>query len=296
MLLSAIEQDKQIKGEKFKMIPREYNIEGKVAIVTGAGRGIGKAIALTLAEAGVDITAVARTKEEIEQTAKEVRQLGQKALAIPTDVTQEAQVKRVIEQTLSEFGKIDILVNNAGTTIDGLITFVPGTKPSSWQLAGDIGDKQMTSEDWRRVIETNLTSAFLFAQAVGPHMIKQKSGKVINITSIYATMGIPYNSVYCTTKGGLVTFTQCLAAEWGPFNICVNAIGPGYIKTKMTEPLWDDPKLLKELLNVIPKRRLGEPREVALLVIYLASEASDFMTGQTIYIDGGQIARGTGVI
>ncbi len=278
------------------MIPQEYNIEGKVAIVTGAGRGIGKAIALTLAEAGVDITVLARTKGEIEQTAEEVRQLGQKALAIPTDVAHEAQVKRAVEQTLSEFGKVDILVNNAGGTSDGLIAFVPGTKPPSWQLVGDIWDKQMTPEDWRTVIETNLTSAFLFAQAVGPHMIKQKSGKVINIASIYATMGVPYSAAYCTSKGGLVTFTQCLAAEWGPFNICVNAIAPGYIKTKMTEPLWDDPKLLKETLKVIPKKRLGEPREVALLAIYLASEASDFMTGQTIYIDGGQIARGTGVI
>ena len=278
------------------MIPQEYNIEGKVAIVTGAGQGIGKAIALTLAEAGVDITVLARTKGKIEQTAEEVRQLGQKALAIPTDVAQEAQVQRAVEQTLSEFGKIDILVNNAGGASDGLIAFVPGTKPPSWQWAGDAWDMQLTSEEWHKRIDINLTSVFLFAQAVGPHMIKRKKGKVINIASIYATMGVPYNAAYCTSKGGLVAFTQCLAAEWAPFNICVNAIAPGYIKTELTAPLWQDPKLRRETLRVIPKKRLGEPREVALLAIYLAAEASDFMTGQTIYIDGGQIARGTGII
>ncbi|MEE8469766.1 MAG: 3-oxoacyl-ACP reductase family protein [Dehalococcoidia bacterium] len=278
------------------MIPKEFSLEGKVAIVTGAGRGIGKAIALVLAEAGADITVAARTKEQIEQTAEEVRKLGRKALAIPTDVTQEAQVRRAVEQTLSQFGRIDILVNNAGGGESGPIAFIPGdTTPADWEAwARRLGSEkmQMTPEDWRLTIDTNLTSVFLFAQAVGPHMMKQKGGKVINITSMYATMGVPYAAAYCASKAGLVGFNRCLAAEWAPFNIHVNAIGPGMIKTEMTDIFWEDPDLWREYAEAIPLKRMGEAREVALLALYLASDASSYMTGQTLYLDGGQTARG----
>ena len=279
------------------MIPKDFSVEGKVAIVTGAGRGIGKAIALVLAEAGADITVVARTREQIEKTAEEIRQLGRKALPIPADVSQEDQVNEVVERTLSQFGKVDILVNNAGIT-SGMrpVVFVPGIKFPGWELAGDEADKPITLEWWHRVMDTNLTSVFLFAQAVGPHMLKQKKGKVINISSNSAQLGSTYHSVYCVSKAGLSAFTRCLASEWAPFNICVNAIGPGATKTEMMERKLRDPLFAKAILDAIPEGRTAEPREIALLALYLASEASNFMNGETLYIDGGQLSHGPGSI
>jgi len=278
------------------VIPREYSVEGKVAIVTGGGRGIGKAIALTLAEAGADITVVARTREQIEQTASEIRQLGRKALAIPMDVTNEDQVKEVIEQTLSQLGKIDILVNNAGVDPPMKpVAFIPGIKSPGWELTGGNWDKQMEVEEWRRVLDINLTGPFLFARAVGPHFLKQKKGKVVNISSNSAELGTPYCSPYCVSKAGLSMFTQCLASEWAPFNICVNAIGPGDTNTEMIAQFIKDPVVAKIVFDAIPAGRLAEPREIALLALYLASEASNFMNGQTIYIDGGQQSRGAGI-
>jgi len=279
------------------MIPKEFSIDGKVAIVTGAGRGIGKAIALVLAEGGADITVVARTTEQIEETAEEIRQLGRKALPIPADVTKEDHVNEVVARTVSEFGKIDILVNNAGiSSVMRPVVFVPGIKFPGWELAGDEWDKPITLEWWHRVMDTNLTSVFLFAQAVGPHMLKQKKGKVINISSNSAQLGSTYHSVYCVSKAGLSTFTRCLASEWAPFNICVNAIGPGATKTEMMERKLRDPLFGKAILDAIPEGRTAEPREIALLALYLASEASNFMTGETLYIDGGQLSHGPGSI
>jgi len=279
------------------MVPQDFSVEGKVAIVTGGGRGIGKAIALVLAEAGADVTVAARTAEQVEQTAAEIRQLGRKALAMPMDVTNEDQVKEVVAQTVSEFGKIGILVNNAGIS-SGMrpVVFIPGIKFPGWELAGDEWDKPITLEWWHRVMDTNLTSAFLFAQAVGPHMLRQKKGKVINISSNSAELGSTYHSVYCVSKAGLSTFTRCLASEWAPFNICVNAIGPGATKTEMMEVRLKDPVFSKVILDAIPEGRIAEPREIALLALYLASEASNFMNGETIYIDGGQLSHGAGSI
>jgi len=278
------------------LIPKEYSVEGKVAIVTGGGRGIGKAIALVLAEAGADITVVARTREQVEQTAREVRQLGRKALAIPMDVTNEDQVKEAIKETLSHLGKIDILVNNAGVDSPMKpVAYIPGIKSPGWELTDCNWKKQLELEEWRRILEINLTAPFLFAQAVGPHFLKQKKGKVINISSNSAELGTPYSSPYCVSKAGLSMFTQCLASEWAPFNICVNAIGPGDTNTEMMAQFIKDPVVAKIVFDAIPAGRLAEPREMALLALYLASEASNFMNGQTIYIDGGQQSRGAGI-
>jgi len=279
------------------VIPKEYSVEGKVAIVTGGGRGIGKSIALTLAEAGADVTVAARTVKQIEGIADEVRQLGRKALAVPTDVTKADEVKRVVEQTVSQFGKIDILVNNAGIDILKPIAFVPEMKrlkPPEWKVA-DSWDTPLTEAEWHQVIDTNLTSAFLFAQAVAPHMLRQRKGKVINISSNSADLAPPYFSAYCVSKAGLSMLTRCLAIEWAPFNICVNAIGPGDIRTELNANVFDQPEMKEFMLASIPLRRFGETRDVALLALYLASEASNFMTGQTLYIDGGQLARGRGI-
>lgn len=272
---------------------KEYSLEGKAAIVTGAGRGIGKGIALTLAEAGADVTVAARTVEQIEGTAKEIRKLGRRALAVPTDVIKKDQVENVVEQTVSEFGKIDILVNNAGIPILKPISYVSGMKLEGWQTT-DSWDTPLSEEEWHLVLNTNLTSAFLFAQAVGPHMLRQKKGKIINTSSNSAELAPPYFSAYCVSKAGLSMFTRCLATEWAPYNICVNAVGPGSVLTELSAPVLNDPERKKVILERIPMARMGETRDIGLLVVYLASEASNWVTGQTFYIDGGQLSRGNG--
>lgn len=274
------------------MIANEYRVDGKVAIVTGGGRGIGKAIALVLAEAGADVAVAARSRDQIEQTAEEIRKLRRRALAIPTDVSNEDQVKELVDKVISEFGKIDILCNSAGILLFKPVAVLPGVKLPGWESAGDNWDKPQTLEDWDKVLDTNLTSAFLFAQAVGPHMIKQRKGKVINISSNGAEQGISYNSAYNVSKAGVSAFTRCLASEWGPFNINVNAIAPGLTNTVMIKPLITDPKMMKDKLEKTPLGRLGEPREVALLTLFLASSASNFITGQIFTIDGGVMGRG----
>ncbi len=277
------------------MINEEYRVDGKVAIVTGAGRGIGKAIALILAEAGADITVVARTKEQIEETAGDIRKLGRKALAIPADVSQEDQVKKVVEQTVLQFGKIDILVNNAGIAVSKPVVLVPGAEVTGFTGKVSEQDEQTTLQEWRKIIDTNLTGAFIFAQAVGPYMMKQRKGKVINTSSTSADQGLPRISAYSASKAGLSTFTRCLASEWGPFNINVNAIAPGMIRTDMIAHHLENPKSKEAILQRIPLGRVAEPRDVALLVLFLASEASDYLTGQIFTIDGGAMGRGIGI-
>jgi NAD(P)-dependent dehydrogenase (short-subunit alcohol dehydrogenase family) len=250
-------------------------------------------IALVLAESGADITVTARTVKEIEQTAEEVRHLGRKALAVPADVTKADEIKQVVESTLSEFGKIDILVNNAGIVILKPAVFVRGIEPPPWQ--GILGwNTQLSEEEWHRVIDTNLTSAFLFIQAVAPHMIRKKKGKVINISSNSDDLAPPYFSAYSVSKAGLSMLTRCFASELAPFNICVNAIGPGHIPTPMTAKTYENPELKRSMLQTIPLGRAGDPREIGLLALYLASAASDYMTGEILHLDGGQLMRGHG--
>jgi len=255
------------------MLYDEFSLKGKVAIVTGAGRGIGKAISLAFAEAGADIVAAARSREEIEETCREVKALGRESLALPTDVTKEDQVERMVERTISRFKKIDILVNNAGTAVFKILVSPDG--------------QRMTEEEWHQVIDTNLTSIFLCCRAVGPHMFKQKKGKVINISSISSQKAqvddIPYN----VSKAGVNMITRCLALDWAPYNINVNAIGPGQFHTRLSAKSHEDPKLREMMVACIPLGRVGNLREVGLLAVYLASPASDFVTGQTIFIDGG---------
>jgi NAD(P)-dependent dehydrogenase (short-subunit alcohol dehydrogenase family) len=187
------------------MFPKEFSVKDKVAIVTGGGRGIGRAISLTLAKAGADITMIARTKEQVEQTASEVRQLGRKTLAISMDVTDKIQVKKAVKYTLTKLGKIDIMINNAG--IDSPmkpIAYITGVKFPSWELTQGNWNKQLELDEWQRIIDVNLTAPFLFAQAVGPHFLRQKRGKFINVSSNSAELGSPYCAPYCVSKAGSV--------------------------------------------------------------------------------------------
>ncbi|MFC1938776.1 SDR family NAD(P)-dependent oxidoreductase [Chloroflexota bacterium] len=273
----------------------EYRVDGKVALVTGAGRGIGKAIALMLARAGADVIVSARTKEQIENTTEQIRKLGRNALPLLTDVSQQDQVGMLVKESISHFGKIDILCNNAGIFIAKSVASIPGVKFPGWEIAGDNWHKQLTLKDWNQVIATNLTSVFLLAQAVGPHMISQKRGKIINITSVVADEGMPYHSAYAVSKAGVSVLTRCLASEWAPFNINVNAIAPGEIDTEMLAPFVKDPEIKQATLSLIPLGRLGEPRDIALLALFLASNASDYITGQILTVDGGGMGRGAGL-
>ena len=272
------------------MLPPEYNLEGKLAIVTGAGRGIGKAISLVLAEAGADIVVAARTKEQIEKTAKEVRRLGRSALAIPTDVTRADQVEHMVKKTISEFGKVDILVNNAGIARPKQLVPLPGIKFPGWQRVRDL-NSELSEEEWHLTMDTNLTSIFLCTRAVGPYMLSRRYGKVINISSRNANTGDPYRVHYNTSKAALSMFTRCMAIEWAPFNINVNAIAPGAFYTELSAEAFENPELKEQMIKSIPLGRAGELREIGLLALYLASEASNYMTGQTIYIDGGVTAK-----
>jgi len=268
------------------MIP-EFQLNGKVAIITGAGRGIGKAMALCFAEAGATVVVAARTEAQLEQTRQEVEQIGGKCLSIPTDVTKYEEVEQTVRETVSKFGQVDILVNQAGGGGGGSIVPLPGHKRF---LTGGESANPMSEMAWHQCMDTNVTSIFLCCRAVGPFMIEQKKGKIINVASMAGAKGFANLVPYTVSKAGVVMFTRSLALEWARYNINVNGIGPGYVPTSFTEPMLDDQKRREKLLNSVPLRRFGEPREIALLAVYLASPASDYMTGQTVYIDGGILA------
>jgi len=245
-------------------------LENQVAIVTGAGRGIGKAIAIAFAAEGADIVATARTKEEIEETCREVGALGRQGLAIPIDVTKADQIEGMIEKAISLFKKIDILVNCAG-----IIKSAPVI--------------ELTEVDWDSIIDTNLKGTFLCSQATAKHMIKQKRGKIINIASIGAHVGSPGNAAYAASKGGIIQLTKVLAVELGKYNINVNVVSPGLTMTAMAEYLAKERSSSQDS-DRVPLRRLAKPEDIADAVLYLASSGSDYVTGQEIIVDGGTLA------
>lgn len=240
----------------------KFGLQDKVALVTGAGKNLGKVIALALAEAGADVAVASRTLSEIQKTAEEIREKGKKALAIPLDVTNFAQVESAVRQIVSEFGRIDILVNNAA---------VRSYKPLL----------EMSENEWRGVIDTNLTGAFFCCKAVGRFMVRRGSGRIINISSAAGIQGIADRTVYCASKGGLVLLTRALALEWAPYNILVNAVAPGTLATRHFN------ETLEKRSEGLPLGRPAELNEIAPLVVYLASDASTYTTGEVIVVDGG---------
>ncbi len=248
-----------------------YDLGGAIAIVTGGGRGLGKAIALGLAQAGSGVVVVSRTETEIESVAEEIRGAGGRALAVVTDLTSTEQIEDLVEAAIAEFARVDILVNNAATSyMAPLLDF----KESSWD----------------RIFDTNCKGAFLLSRAVAKRMIDQGGGKIINITTVGAERGGVGMGVYHASKGALKMLTMCMAAEWAPHNINVNAVGPGLTRTEFSRPIWDHRARVEKYLSAVPKARVAEPEEIVGAVVFLASDASDFITGQSIYVDGGYLA------
>lgn len=245
-------------------------LTGRVALVTGASRGLGRAVALALAEAGADVAVVARSKAGLAETARLVEERGRRTLVAPTDVTRYAEVAAAVERTVDTLGRLDIVVNNSGVAkVAPLVEWVP--------------------EDWRAIIDVNLVGALNLCRAAGPHLIAQRAGKVINVASVLGAVGLSGYAVYAATKGAVIALTRSLAVEWARHNVQVNAIAPGWFATDMTAPVFGggNPKLAERILRDIPAHRIGRPEEIGPLAVYLASPASDFMTGQTLFLDGG---------
>ena len=249
-----------------------FELTGRVAIVTGGGVGLGRQMAQGLAEVGANIVLCARKKERCEAAAEELEKLGVTAMALGCDVKNPASVKEVVDATLEKFGRVDVLINNAGT---------------SWGAPVE----EMRLEHWNKVIETNLTGTFLFSQAVGPAMVKQRKGKIINIASVAGIQGAPpqFQAIgYHASKGGVIAFTKDLACKWGVHNIQVNAIAPGWFPTNMSQVVIERNK--DYFLERIPLHRFGGEDDLKGAAVFLASAASDYVTGNVLVVDGGQTA------
>jgi len=244
----------------------DMNLKGRVALVTGASQGIGKACALVLAEAGADVVLGSRNIEKIEAAGRDIEALGRKALALSLDVSQPESVAKAVAGALDAFGKIDILVNNAGIVRDGLAM-------------------RMKSEDWEAVLRTNLDGAYQCIRAVLPVMVKQRYGRIVNVASVVAQTGNAGQANYVASKAGLIGLTKAIACEVASRNITVNAVAPGFISTAMTARLGDE--LQQKLLALIPLRRMGTDREVAYGVRFLVSDEAGYITGHVLNINGG---------
>lgn len=251
-----------------------FDLTGRTAIVTGGGRGLGEQIATGFAEAGANVVLCSRKVEACQEVADKLQQLGVKTLALKCDISNPEDIQNVVDETIQQFGRIDILVNNSG---------------ASW--GAPVVD--MPLEAWQKVMNVNVTGTFLMSQAVGRVMIKQKSGKIINIASVAGLGGTDPRVMdtigYNTSKGAVLTFTKDLAVKWGPHNINVNAIAPGFFPTKMSKVLIERGR--EPLLEGTPLRRFGSENDLKGVALFLASKASDFVTGDCIIVDGGTHAR-----
>ena len=249
-----------------------FQLIGKTAIVTGASRGIGEAISKGFAQAGADLVLVSRNIIALEEVAKEIKTFGREVLPIAADIGNPEEIQRAIDTALKVFPRIDILVNNAGTS--------PILKKA----------EEVTLREWEEIVRINLTGTFLFCQAVGKVMIQQGGGKIINMVSVGAVVGFPRQIAYCATKGGILQLTKVLAIEWARHNIQVNAIGPAYLETELTKGMRESQTISENLLRRTPMGRFGKPEEVVGAALYLASNTSSYVTGQTLFVDGGWLA------
>ena len=248
-----------------------FSLEGQVAIITGGGTGIWRSIALAFAKAGADVVVASRKLANLEKVAEEVRSLGRRSLAVPADITNKVDVDNMVQRVMDEFGVIDILVNNAGTIVRASLL-------------------EHSEEDWDAVLDTNLKGYYLCSQAVGKRMVEQKRGNIINIASLRAITAAPGRASYCVSKAAVIMLTRVLALELVSYKIRANAIAPGWVKTNINKVLWDDPETYKQIADPIPMGRWAEPSEIASVALFLASDASSYMTGSTIVVDGGLLA------
>ena len=249
-----------------------FSLAGKVAVVTGASRGIGRAIALGFADAGADLAVAARTEGDLDDLVKELESKGRKAIAVPTDVTDRSQIESLIERTVNDLGRIDILVNNAG-----------GTRFMSPAVA-------LRPDGWDKAINLNLNSVFHATQLAAQKMVDAGGGSIIQISSVAGIVGAQGLSFYSAAKGGVRLMSQAIAKELAGSNVRVNSIAPGWIATDLNENMHDDEDSSKFITSMIPMARWGEAEEIVGAAIYLASDASSFVTGTTLVIDGGQSA------
>jgi NAD(P)-dependent dehydrogenase (short-subunit alcohol dehydrogenase family) len=249
--------------------PNRMGLDGRAALVTGAGKGLGREIAIGLAEAGADVAVLARTLPHLESVAAEIRKRGRKAVAVPADATNSMEVERAVQLALTELGRVDILVHSVGGSL---------RKP-----VVDLKD-----EEWDGLIRSNLTSAFFVCRAVGRIMTSQKAGSIINVASAAGLRGRPTNAPYSAAKAGLINFSRALAMEWAPAGVRVNILAPGRFLTPLTEPEMSDPARLAAFVKQVPLGRIGQPAELKEIVVWLASDASSFVTGSVIVVDGGQ--------
>jgi NAD(P)-dependent dehydrogenase (short-subunit alcohol dehydrogenase family) len=247
-------------------------LEARRAVVTGASRGIGRALAVALAGGGADVALVGRDVPSLEATGELIAALGARSEVIVADVTDANQVERLVERALAGLGGIDILVNCSGVLSS---TSLLETSEAEW--------------DW--VMGTNAKGSFLVTRAVGAHLVAQGSGKVINVASNFAFKGVANHAAYCASKAAIVALTRCAAIEWARYNIQVNALAPGYVATDLNADARDDPELAERITRTVPARRFGRAEELGDWVVLLASSASDYMTGETIVVDGGLLAR-----
>jgi len=244
------------------------SLENKTAIVTGSSSGIGRAISIYLAKAGASVALAARRVEKLEEVANEIEKIGQKALPIQVDVTVRQDIQKMVAETIKQFGKIDILVNNAGVL--------------DFKNFLEIDD-----ENWNKILSINLRGYLWTAQAVAKEMISKKQGKIVNIASVAGISAFPQITMYNISKAAVIMLTKSMALELGPLGINVNAIAPGIIETEMTEEMLKDPKTIQGFLSKIPLGRTGKAEDIAGAALFLSSELSNYMTGETVVVDGG---------
>lgn len=252
-------------------VAARFRLDDKVAIVTGGSRGLGRGIAEALAQAGASVVVCSRNLAECEAVASSLKKLGVDSLAFRVDVTKPDQIQAMVDGTMAHFGRIDILVNNAGVAVA--------------KYAVDL-----TEEDWDYVLDINLKGTFLCSQAVAKVMIQQGGGRIINMGSVLSAVGDVALAAYCASKGGVALLTKALAAEWARYGICVNALGPSYIETDLNREALANERLYNRVIQRTPMRRLGEIEDLVGACVFLASDAAGFITGQTIFVDGGWTA------
>ena len=249
-----------------------YDFSDRVAIVTGGGRGIGRAIALGLAQCGAKLVLASRTQAELEQVAGEIKEKGTEAVAVTTDLMKSESIDSLVESAIQTYGRIDILINNAARSF---------MRPLM----------ELREDGWDKIFDVNCKAVFLLSRAVAKSMADHGGGRIVNITTVGAVRGGAGMGVYHASKAALAMLNKCMAVEWAPLNINVNAVGPGLTKTAFSQPIWSNPEIEQMMAGRIPKGRLAEPEEVVGAVLFLCSEDSNYITGETIYVDGGSLAN-----